>query len=274
MRSPLRLRLRSDLCSLVAVVLCRQYVERCFKTAKPSQRPNLQQALRLIIQDAQVNGQLYSRPWSSLPPPDLSLRPDQAASVVISVAGGGVGGVGGVCGAGGAAGVGGGAGGRASRFDVGPPGAGQGYGQGYGHGDPGPGGVHGGTYGGSYGQPPSGLQPPPGLYHQHPMHQQYVHHQQPPVAYTPVNPPPIQKPSMVRCLIRRRRPMIVVATFGPHARGNIAHIAGEFFEKAHAGGPIPARRRVPGAAAPAAAAGAARAKVSEGAKAQAKEIQI
>ena len=77
----------------------REYVERCFKSARPSQRPSLQQALRLIIQDAQTRGLLYSRPWGTLPPPNLNLSPDQAAAVVINF----------------------GSAPRGSRFDLGPP---------------------------------------------------------------------------------------------------------------------------------------------------------
>lgn len=77
----------------------REYVERCFKAARPSQRSGLQQALRLIIQDAQTRGLLFSRPWGTLPPPNLNLSPDQAAAVVINF----------------------GSAPRSSRFDVGPP---------------------------------------------------------------------------------------------------------------------------------------------------------
>lgn len=77
----------------------REYVERSFKAARPSQRSGLQQALRLIIQDAQTRGLLYSRPWGTLPPPNLNLSPDQAAAVVINF----------------------GSTPRGSRFDVGPP---------------------------------------------------------------------------------------------------------------------------------------------------------
>lgn len=61
----------------------RQYVERCFKSCRPSQRVNLQNILRTIIQDAQSRGELYSRAWDKIPIPDLSLKPDDAASIVI-----------------------------------------------------------------------------------------------------------------------------------------------------------------------------------------------
>lgn len=61
----------------------RQYVERCFKSCRPSQRVNLQSILRTIIQDAQSRGELYSRAWDKIPIPDLSLKPDDAAAIVI-----------------------------------------------------------------------------------------------------------------------------------------------------------------------------------------------
>lgn len=61
----------------------KQYVERCFRFCKPSQREVLQAALRLIIHDAQSKGELYSRSWETLPVPDLALNPQDAASIVI-----------------------------------------------------------------------------------------------------------------------------------------------------------------------------------------------
>lgn len=61
----------------------KQYVERCFRLCKPSQRDVLQAALRLIIHDAQSKGELYSRSWDTLPVPDVNLRPQDAASFVI-----------------------------------------------------------------------------------------------------------------------------------------------------------------------------------------------
>lgn len=64
-------------------VAVKKYVEKCFRFCKPSQRENLQAVLRLIIHDAQSKGELYSRPWSTLPVPDLNLKPQDAASIVI-----------------------------------------------------------------------------------------------------------------------------------------------------------------------------------------------
>jgi hypothetical protein len=61
----------------------KQYVERCFRLCKPSQRDVLQAALRLVIHDAQSKGELYSRRWETLPIPDVNQRPQDAASVVI-----------------------------------------------------------------------------------------------------------------------------------------------------------------------------------------------
>jgi len=67
-------------------VAVKNYVERCFKVCKPSQRPNLQQILKIVITDAQTKGELWTRKWDSLPIPNLTLKPGDAAAIVIRVA--------------------------------------------------------------------------------------------------------------------------------------------------------------------------------------------
>lgn len=67
-------------------VAVKNYVERCFKVCKPSQRPNLQQILKIVITDAQTKGELWTRKWDSLPIPNLTLKPTDAAAIVIRVA--------------------------------------------------------------------------------------------------------------------------------------------------------------------------------------------
>lgn len=62
------------------------YVERCFKACKPSQREGLQQALKLVIQDAQCKGELWSRKWDTLPIPDLKMKAPDAAAIINRVA--------------------------------------------------------------------------------------------------------------------------------------------------------------------------------------------
>ena len=61
----------------------KNYVERCFKLCKPSQRPTLQHILKIVINDAQKKGELWTKKWDSLPAPDLNMKPADAASVII-----------------------------------------------------------------------------------------------------------------------------------------------------------------------------------------------
>jgi len=60
------------------------YVQKCFGLCKPSQRDSLRASLKLIIDDAVMKGEVYSRAWDKLPVPDVNLKPSDAASVVIT----------------------------------------------------------------------------------------------------------------------------------------------------------------------------------------------